>query len=131
LTRRLAATGTVVALVVGCGSSKDGDDALRSHFARAVAQVRTEASTRKLRASLGELVADRPSTAEARKARRLAIAGLAATLAGRESRRRFIENDSGNIEAATRDAKSAYRWSKRGTRLLRAAGRLLGVRVPL
>jgi hypothetical protein len=36
-------------------------------------------------------------------------------------------HDSGKLEAAVRDAKRADRYLNRGARLLRAAGRLLGV----
>lgn len=56
--------------------------------------------------------------------------GFAWTLKGIESRIDFVENDSGNIEAATRDAARADRALKRGASLLRAAGRVLGVHVP-
>jgi hypothetical protein len=41
----------------------------------------------------------------------------------------FVENDSGNIAAATRDAKRADRFLKRGADQLRAAGRVLGTRI--
>jgi hypothetical protein len=41
----------------------------------------------------------------------------------------LIKNDSGNIEAAIRDAKRADRCLERGARLLRAAGRSFGIRV--
>jgi hypothetical protein len=46
-----------------------------------------------------------------------------------QSRIDFVENDRGNIDAATRDAKRADAGLREGARLLRAAGRLLDVRV--
>jgi len=41
----------------------------------------------------------------------------------------FIENDRGQIEAATRDAIKANRHKERGADLLRTAGRELDVTV--
>jgi hypothetical protein len=46
-----------------------------------------------------------------------------------QSRIDFHENDRGNIEAATRDANRANTALTKGATLLRAAGRLLDVRV--
>ena len=63
------------------------------------------------------------------EARRLAIAGFEATLRGVEARIDFVENDSGNVAAATRDSQRADAGLSRGARLLRAAGRLLGLHV--
>lgn len=41
----------------------------------------------------------------------------------------FINNDSGNIEAATRDAKRADHYLNGGASRLRAAGRAFGLRI--
>jgi hypothetical protein len=59
----------------------------------------------------------------------LAIRGFEATLRGVEARTDFVENDRGNIEAATRDAKRADRGLREGVHLLRLAGEQLGVEV--
>jgi hypothetical protein len=69
------------------------------------------------------------ATPAGRRARRLALAGFTWTLRGIESKRAFYENDSGNVAAATRDAMRELRSLTRGAKLLRAAGRALGVNV--
>ena len=71
----------------------------------------------------------RGSTAAGRRARLLALAGFDSTLDGIAAQLAFERNDSGNIEAATRDAKRADRFLRRGADDLRAAGRLLDVEV--
>jgi hypothetical protein len=63
------------------------------------------------------------------KGRELAIRGFEATLRGVQARIDFVENDSGNIEAATRDSNRAHRAFRIGARLLRSAGDRLGVDV--
>ena len=75
----------------------------------------------KLRRTLERLRATRDG-----EARRLAIRGFEATQRGDEARIAFVENDRGNIEAATRDALRADVALRRGAVLLRAAGRMLG-----
>jgi len=75
----------------------------------------------KLRRTLERLRATRDG-----EARRLAIRGFEATQRGVEARIAFVENDRGNIEAATRDALRADVALRRGAVLLRAAGRMLG-----
>ena len=61
--------------------------------------------------------------------RELALQGFEATLKGVRSQLDFSENDSGEVAAATRDAKRADRYLRRGANLLRAAGQALGVRI--
>ena len=56
------------------------------------------------------------------------MVGFVATLSGIESLIDFYDNDSGNIEAATRDALRANRFRARGARLLAAARRMLSNR---
>ena len=99
---------------------------MQTDVARAAAEVRAKADDEELRSTIAKLQADEPTTGDERKARRLAIVGVRATLAGRASRRAFIENDRGNIEAATRDAKRSYAAFKRAARLLHAAEQLAG-----
>ena len=64
-----------------------------------------------------------------RRAKALAIRGFQWTRRGNESRIDFVENDSGNLPVATRDAKRADRGLKKGANLLRAAGEILGFRL--
>jgi hypothetical protein len=63
------------------------------------------------------------------RARNLALRGFTAMLHGMESRIAFVTNDSGNVAAATRDARRGDRWLRAGAALLRAAGRELDLRV--
>ncbi len=96
---------------------------------------RSEAPTTTKSSALGSpgrslgFVRDRAPTAAVRRAKELAIQGFGSTLKGVESEIAFHENDSGEVAAATRDAARALRFLKRGARQLRAAGRILGVRV--
>ena len=50
---------------------------------------------------------------------------LPISLDGVQGRIDFVDNDRGNIEAATRDALRADRGMAKGARLLRAASRAL------
>ena len=127
---RRSAALLALLLVAGCGSSDTSD---RRDLLRGVAQIRHTHDARKLqtelRRTLASLRRDRASTAAERRAKELATRGFEATLAGVQSQIDFYENDSGNIEAATRDALRADRSRARGARLLRAAGRALGLRI--
>ena len=69
------------------------------------------------------------STATGRKGRTLAIQGFTWTLRGSDAELELIRNDSGNLEASVQDAKRSDRDRRRGAKLLRTAGRALGVRV--
>ena len=118
-----------VVLLAGCGSSADPNASIRRDLERGVAQIRTTHDPKRLRAELLRTVArlrrDDASTAAARRAKRLALAGFTATLRGVQSQIDFEDNDSGNVAAATRDAIRSDRFHARGTRLLRAARRAL------
>jgi Fic family protein len=126
-----------LAVIAGCGSSKSAeataDVSIKRHLLHGVAQMRATHDRKKLRAALGRTLAslrrDEARTAAGRRGRLLAIEGFESTLEGVRSELDFIENDSGNIEAATRDAKRADRYLKRGADRLRAAGRTFGVRI--
>jgi hypothetical protein len=100
---------------------------------RGVEEIRVTRDRKKLRAQLVELVAHlrraQGTTASARRGRVLALQGFEATLEGTRSQLDFIENDSGEVAAATRDAKRADRYLRLGAARLRAAGEVLGVRV--
>ncbi len=88
---------------------------------------------KKLHAELVQLLAHLrrayATTANARRGRDIALQGFEATLKGVRSQLDFSENDSGEVAAATRDAKRADRYLRRGANLLRAAGQALGVRI--
>ena len=101
---------------------------MKAIFTDGVANVRETRNYEVLRSSLNETL-KRLRSAHDGTARRLAIGGFEATLRGVEARIDFVENDSGNVAAATRDSQRADAGFSRGARLLRAAGRLLGVRV--
>jgi hypothetical protein len=80
---------------------------------------------------MGDLRREDAKTAAARRGRALALAGFASTRRGVETQLSMRAHDSGRLEAAVRDAKRADRYLNRGARLLRAAGRALGVNVGL
>ena len=98
-----------------------------------IAQVRGTHDYEQLRARVARTIAqlrqDRAPTAAERRAKELAIQGFGSTLKGVESEIAFHENDSGEVAAATRDAARALRFLSLGASQLRAAGRILGVRV--
>jgi hypothetical protein len=126
---RAAAAALALLLVAGCGSS---GSAVERDLRRGMTQIRTTRDAKKLRAelrgTLAKLRRDDASGPEERRARALAIRGFEATLDGLQGRIDFVDNDSGNIEAATKDALRADRGMARGARLLRAASRALGGR---
>jgi hypothetical protein len=140
--RVLAAGFLGLALIAGCGSSRSAeshrgstgsDAAVKRDVLRGISLIRSSHDKEKLRGQLvrtiRKLRTDEPATAKGRKAQRLAIKGFGATLEGVNSQIAFAENDSGNIEAATRDALRADRYLTGGAKLLRAAGAALEVRV--
>lgn len=120
-------------LVSGTQTRNAADTAVRASLLRGVAEIRAMRNDENLHAELRRAIASvrsaRPSTSAGRRARSLAIQGFAAMLRGVERRLAFSKNDSGNVEAATRDARAADRSLKNGANLLRAAGRALGVHV--
>ena len=126
-----------LALVAGCGSStskvEPSEASIKATVLRGVGQIRVMHDRRKLSAELVRIVASlrrsRPANAAGRQARSLAIQGFESTLEGTRSQLDFSENDRGNIEAATRDAKRADRYLKLGANRLRAAAQALGIRI--
>ena len=123
---RSAAAALALLLVAGCGSS---DSAVERDLRRGIEQIRHTRDAKKLRSelrgTLARLRRDEASGAAERRARALAIRGFEATLDGVQGRIDFVDNDRGNIEAATRDALRADRGMAKGGRLLRAAERAL------
>jgi hypothetical protein len=126
-----------LALVSGCGGSAPAvgraDLSIKHDLLRGVRQIRVTHDRIKLRAELIHVVAHlrrtHGTTGGARRGRKLALQGFEATLQGIRSELDFSENDRGEIAAATRDAKRADRYLRRGANLLRAAGHALDVQV--
>jgi hypothetical protein len=114
----------VTALLAGCGSSSP----VKQAFEDGVAAIRETHDSLRLRAELRATVA-RLRTAHDGEGRRLALRGFETTLQGVQARIDFVANDRGNIVAATRDARREDVALSRGARLLRRAGRVLGVSV--
>ena len=129
----VASAVAIAAAVLTPAAAAASDAAVKRDLARGVAQIRTTHAQRALAARLVATVkrlrADAASTAAGRRARTLAIRGFGWTLRGIRAQLDLVENDSGNIERAVRDAVRADRYLDRGARLLRAAGRALGIRV--
>ena len=123
----------VAALALAVPAAEASDAAVERDLGRGVAQIRTTHSrpvlVTRLAATLKRLRADTASTAAGRMGRTLAIQGFTWTRRGIRTQLDLVANDSGNIEAAVRDAVRADKQLDRGARLLRAAGRALGVRV--
>ena len=116
---RATAAALALLLLAGCGSS---GSAVERDLHRATEQIRTTHDAKKLRielrGTLSRLRRDRPSGPAEGRARVLAIRGV-------QARIDFVDNDRGNIEAATRDALRADRNRAKSARLLRAAERAL------
>ena len=126
-----------LAPVLGCGPSAPApgraDLSIVQDLRRGIREIRVTRDRKKLRAQLVQLVAHlrraHGTTARARRGRELALRGFAATLEGIRSQLDFIENDSGEVAAATRDATRADHYLRLGAARLRAAGHALGVRI--
>jgi hypothetical protein len=122
-----------VLALTGCRSSPAPGDPVKRDLLQGISQIRGTHDYEKLRPRVARTITrlrqDRAPTAAARRAKDLAIQGFGSTLRGVDSEIDFVENDRGEIRAATRDAERATRSLKRGAELLRAAGRILGVRV--
>ena len=106
---------------------------IKAALFRGVADIRGTPGERELDAKLlrvlAELRSAHGSTPAERTARTLAIAGFTWTRRGLRARIDFVEKDSGNVAAATRDARAADRRLRRGAALLRRAGAALGIRI--
>jgi hypothetical protein len=126
-----------LALVSGCPPSAPAvvraDPSIKQDLLRGVRAIRVTRDRNKLHLKLVHLLAHlrraQGSTTSARRGRELALRGFEATLKGIRSQLDFSENDSGEVAAATRDAKRADLYLRRGANWLRAAGQALGVRI--
>jgi hypothetical protein len=107
------------------------DSAVRDEIIRGVSQIRGardgEGLYRELARTRERLRAAHGSTPAGEAGRRLAIQGFTWTLRGVKAQLDLVANDSGNIEAATRDARRSDRYLSRGAAFLRAAGVRVGV----
>jgi hypothetical protein len=111
-------------VLAGCGSSSP----VKGTFRDGIESIRRTHDAVRLRTELRRTIARLRSERDV-KGRRLALRGFQSTLRGVEAQIDFHENDRGNIRAATRDARRANAGLGEGARLLRAAGRQLGVQV--
>jgi len=133
--RRTYALAVVLSLALpaGCGSSRASDSAVKTTVERGVAHLRQPQTTEQLHnglvRTLRQLRDEHASTATGRNGRALAIGGFTWTLRGIDARLEITRNDSGNLEGSVRDAVRADRDLRKGARLLRAAGRSLGIRI--
>ena len=126
-----------LALVSGCGSSAPtpgpADRSIEQDLLRGVREIRTTHDRKTLRVELVHLLAHlrrlHGTTETARRGRELALQGFEATLEGTQSQLDFVENDSGEVAAATRDAKRADHYLRRGANRLRAAGQVFGIQI--
>jgi hypothetical protein len=125
---RPAAAAAALALLAGCGSASSSSD-VKAAFDDGLAAIQATQDYEQLRAELRRTITRLRSAKGDGEGRRLAVRGFDATLRGVEARIDFHENDRGNIEAATRDARRANAELSKGAKLLRAAGRVLGTHV--
>jgi hypothetical protein len=123
--------GVLAASAVPAAAASDAT--VTRTLARGVAQLRTFHDPHELEPRLASTLArlrrDDGSSARGRRARVLAVRGFTWTLRGVRAQLDLLANDSGNVEAATRDAKRAYHNLDTGAELLRRAARLLGLRL--
>ena len=104
-----------LALVSGCQPSApalgEADASIKQDLLRGVGEIRGTHDRKKLHAQLVHLLAHlrraHGTTASARRGREFALRGFEATLKGVRSQLDFSENDSGEVAAATRDAKTS------------------------
>jgi hypothetical protein len=124
-------------LLSGCGHAKSGegtaDRSIKQQLLRGVDEIRTNRDLEGLDAKLGRIVVSlrglRGSSARVEAAREAAIVGFGLTRKGVKSQIDFRENDSGNVAAATRDARRSDRYLGRGADRIRKAALAFGIRI--
>jgi len=121
----LAAAFAALALA-GCGTS---DSPLETHFRQAISQIQATHDYRALQAKLRRTLAVIEKDRDDRGAKTPAVQGLRSALRGLAALIEFVENDSGNLPAATVDEAHAFKFWSRAARLLRKAGAELGVEI--
>ena len=125
-TRRIVAAVFVALALAGCGSS---DPALETHFRQTISEIQGARDYRALQAKLRRTLAVIEKDRDERGAKTLAVQGLRSALRGAAALIEFVENDSGNLPAATVDEARAFKSWSRAARLLRKAGADLGVEI--
>ena len=124
--RRIVAAAFAALALAGCGAS---DSPLEAHFRQAISQIEDTHDYRALQAKLRRTLAVIEKDRGERRAKRLAVQGLRSALRGVAALIEFVENDSGNLPAATVDEARAFKFWSRAARLLRKAGAELGVEI--
>ena len=124
--RRAVAAAFAALALAGCGAS---DSALESHFRQAISQIQTTRDYSALQAKLRRTLVAIEKDSDDRRAKTLAVQGLRSALRGEAALIEFVENDSGNLPAATVDEARAFESWSRAARLLRKAGAKLGVEI--
>jgi type II secretory pathway component PulJ len=123
---RIVAAAFAALALAGCGAS---DSALEAHFRQAISQIEHTHDYRALQAKLRRTLAVIEKDRDERRAKTLAVQGLRSALHGEAALIEFVENDSGNLPAATVDEARAFKFWSRAARLLRKAGAELGVEI--
>ena len=124
--RRIVAAAFAALALAGCGAS---DSALEAHLRQAISQIEDTHDYRALQAKLRRTLAVIEKDRDERRAKTLAVQGLRSALRGVAALIEFVENDSGNLPAATVDEARAFKFWSRAARLLRKAGAELGVEI--
>ena len=124
--RRIVAAAFAALALAGCGTSDSG---LETHFRQAISQIENTHNYRALQAKLRRTLAVIQKDGDERHAKTLAVQGLRSALRGVAALVEFVENDSGNLPAATVDEAHAFKFWSRAARLLREAGAELGVEI--
>jgi hypothetical protein len=126
--RRMIAAAFAALALAGCGASAS-NSSLEAHFRQAISQIQDTHDYRKLQAKLRRTLAVIEKDRDERRAKTLAVQGLRSALRGVAALIEFVENDSGNLPAATVDEARAFKSWSRAARLLRKAGAELGVEI--
>ncbi len=116
------------------GPASASDETVRQSFHAGLVATHPgefHARARLLTRMLKRLRHDDASSPSGREARRLAIGGYLWALWGLRAQIEFVDEDSGQVAEATRDAARADRCWLQAAPRLRAAGKALGVRVGL
>ena len=135
--RRTAVGLVALILLSGCGHAKSGegtaDRSIKQELLRGVDEIRTNRDPERLDARLGRVLVSlrglRGSSARVERARQAAIVGFELTRKGVRSQIDFRENDSGNVAAATRDARRSDRYLGRGADRIRMAALAFGIQI--
>lgn len=132
MTRVLACASA--AALLAAAPAQAGDSSLRQAFRAGLTATRPgdfHGRARLVRQTLERLRHDDASSPSGREGRRLAVGGYLWALWGLRAQIEFVDEDSGQVAEATRDAARADRCWLHAAPRLRAAGKALGVPVGL